>query len=142
MRSLQPGEAETSLFIVIFLNALPRNAKDAALPKAPNLDEMAKAADIVLSIPEASRAPAIQSLDFDDDETEEDHVGHVDAVARRYTPRSSPASPSKKSSSESVCSFHRRFKEKAYKCANPDKCTMRHLTRPKPPAGNAKAGRQ
>ena len=28
MRSLQPGEAETSLFIVIFLNALPRNAKD------------------------------------------------------------------------------------------------------------------
>ena len=60
MRSLQPGEAETSLFIVIFLNALPGNAKDAALPKAPNLDEMAKAADIVLSIPEARPLAAVQ----------------------------------------------------------------------------------
>ena len=138
MRSLQPGEAETSLFIVIFLNALPRNAKDAALPKAPNLDEMAKAADVVLSIPE-TRQPAIQALD-DTGELEEDALEHVDAISGRPAPRSSASSGK---SSSTLCSFHRRFKEKAYKCSDPEKCAMRNVPRPKPPpAGNAKAGRQ
>ena len=142
MRSLQPGEAETSLFIVIFLNALPRNARDAALPKAPNLDEMAKAADIVLSIPDTSRAPAVQSLDCDDD-VDGSLAEHVDAILRRpSSSRTAPSSPSRKSSSSITCSFHRRFKEKAYKCSDPERCSMCHFPRPKPPAGNAKAGRQ
>ena len=141
MRSLQPGEAETSLFIVIFLNALPRNAKDAALPKAPNLDEMAKAADVVLSIPD-SRMAAVQLVDCDEDA--DDHDEHVDAIMRRSPSCSgqAPSSSSMRSSAEFVCSFHRRFKEKAYKCGDPDRCSMKNVLRPKPPAGNAKAGRQ
>ena len=139
MRSLQPGEAETSLFTVIFLNALPRNAKDAALPKAPNLDEMAKAADVVLSIPD-SRAAAVQLVDC---ESEVDDLEHVDAVMRRPPSHSGPSSSSAaRSPAEFTCSFHRRFKDKAYKCGDAERCSMRHVLRPKPPAGNAKAGRQ
>ena len=140
MRSLQPGEAETSLFIVIFLNALPRNAKDAALPKAPNLDEMAKAADVVLSIPD-SRLAAVQLVDCDEEAV--DQAEHVDAITRRQPPRSGQGpSSSARPSAEFMCSFHRRFKEKAYKCGDEERCSMRHILRPKPPAGNAKAGRQ
>ena len=138
MRSLQPGEAETSIFIVIFLNALPRNARDAALPKAPNLDEMAKAADIVLSIPE-SRPPAgvqavHQQMDSDDDDST-----HVDAISRR--PSSTGSSNARRSD---VCKFHKKFKDRAYTCADPEHCSMRNVLRPKPTpkSGNAPAGRQ
>ena len=133
MRSLQPGEAETSLFIVIFLNALPGNAKDAALPKAPNLDEMAKAADIVLSIPEARAPAAIQAVEED---TEDEGGAHVAAISRRPTPS---ATSSRRGQ---LCEVHKKFKERAYRCADPERCPMKTVLRPKPSSGNAPAGRQ
>ena len=142
MRSLQPGEQETSLFIVIFLNALPRNARDAALPKAPNLDEMAKAADIVLSFPEArAQTAAVQAVlraqDSDDEE-----VGHVDAIARRQHPSSSSSSSSSAHRKSWTCKVHQKFKDKTYKCGDPERCAMRHVISPRPGAGNGPAGRQ
>ena len=132
MRSLQPGEAETSLFIVIFLNALPRNARDAALPHAPTLDDMAKAADVVLAIPEP-KVVAVQAVQQEEDFVVDETSGHVDAISRRT------ARPAQGSS---LCNLHRKFKDKAYKCADPDRCPMREVLHPRPQAGNAKAGRQ
>ena len=142
MRSLQPGEGETSLFIVIFLNALPRNARDAALPHAPNMDDMAKAADIVLSIPEARASqPSVQAVLHPVDSEEEDVVGHVDAVARRqWTPAKTSSSGNAKR--QTLCDVHKKFKDKAYRCSDPERCSMRGVLRPKPASGNGPAGRQ
>ena len=133
MRSLQPGEAETSLFKVIFLNALPRNARDEALPKAPNLDEMAKAAEVVLSIPETRSPAAVQAVQMLNDSGDEE-LAQVDAISRRQTSSSS-------TTSSTLCAFHRKFKDKAYKCSDPDRCSMKGILKPKP-AGNGPAGRR
>lgn len=149
MRSLQPGEGEGSLFVVIFLNALPKNAKDAALPKAPNLDEMAKAADIVLAVPDARPSSlSVQEVSADDGLVVD---GYVDAV--RNPPRHGASSTARPSSSSSasrsssgndsrLCAVHKRFRELAFRCASPKTCPMRQVLCPRPEAGNAKAGRQ
>ena len=142
MRSLQPGEAEATIFKVIFLNMLPRNARDAAI-KHEDLDDMAAAADLVLAIPDTPAGQALGISSVQDDE--DDHVLAVDAV-QRPSPRSS----------ERLCQIHSRFGREAYRCTNPSRCDMWNVIRAKPrrpasssvksdstPAsGNGKAGRQ
>ena len=100
MRSLQPGDAEATLFKVIFLNMLPRNARDAVI-KHEDLDEMVAAADLVLVIPDtppgqALGISAVQEYDFIDQDPS------VDAV------QCSPSSSSSQRPSDRLCQVHSR----------------------------------
>ena len=155
MRSLLPGVPDNSLFEVIFLDLLPANARDAAV-KFDNLEQMATAADKVLAEqPQGSVSPVdISPLS-------------VSAVAseRRLQPSSSyadlrpapvtdllpleqvnalrqrPQSRRAYAKETDLCYIHARFGTDAYKCADLTVCKMKNVSRPRPPPGNAKAGR-
>ena len=150
MRSLQPGEAETTIFRVIFLRCLPQNAKDAAISHQ-DIDQAAEAAETVLSAPSsratvnavASHAPVSSDSDDPDDEAHE-----VNAVTRPSRPSSRTTSVSTSSASHpsgSLCYIHETHGANAYSCADPDHCKMRSILKKrkqKSGSGNAKAGRQ
>ena len=139
MRSCQPGEAETSLFTVIFLNALPRNAKDAAL-KCDTLDEMAAVADRLLSVPD-NKPPAVQAISA---AASLDDVMAVHSAASTRPGSSSSVAQGVSPLDPTLCTTHARFGTAAYTCAAPSVCRMKNVLRKKKKASaseNSKAGR-
>ena len=127
MRSLQPGEPDTKLFRFIFMKCLPIQVTPI-VANHKELDAMATAADVIIPTLQntATAAPA-----------------GVSAVTH-------PPGPLV----DGLCFIHKKYGDKAYKCAAPDSCRMKKTIRRKPqraPAtsqgsdqasGNAPAGRQ
>ena len=130
MHSLQPGEAETSLFRYIFLNAIPEHAR-TIVAHHEDLNDMAAAADVVLAaVPSVSAPPAaplvVSALDDDD---------FGIAAAQLPTKTDSVAMV------DGLCPVHKRFGKGAFSCTAPDKCRMRSVIRKKK-QGNSQAGGQ
>ena len=121
MRSLQPGEPETTLFRYIFLRSLPPHAS-AIVSYHKLLNDMADAADVVLAaVPESPQAaPATNSV--------------VAAISADRPPASLV---------DGLCWIHARYGKKAFNCAVPDQCKMKTVIRKKKqPQGNSTAGGQ
>ena len=154
MRSCQPGEPETSLFTVIFLNALPKNAKDAALNlDDPLLDDIATVADRILAVPDATTAgvSAVSAPFLWDDvaiyavQSSSGRPGipakfSPDQINASFAPGISPLDPT-------LCTTHARFGANAYSCAAPSSCRLKDVLRKKghkktSASGNSNAGRQ
>ena len=125
MRSLQPGEAETTLFRVVFLRCLPQNARDVATQKE-DIDQAAEAAETVLAAPSSSRAvnalamPA--PLDSDDELAESQGIH---AVSR-------PSRPARSRTQEALCHVHETHGANAYSCADPDNCKTKSILKKRP----------
>ena len=132
-------------FEVILLDALPPNARVAAL-RHTDLHDMARAAEAVVlenrAEAEAS-APiaAVNALSLLDDDS------HVGPAVLPLTPTIAAVGshPAKKTSA--LCPTHARWGKKAYKCQSPASCKMRNIIFPKPQpsstaSGNGKAGGQ
>ena len=125
---------------VVLLDALPANARDAALQQQ-GVDSMAEAADLVVLENRVAAASlhdtAVNSVSVlqDPDELSAPSPS-VAAVSRDPKPH--------RRRFNSLCVIHSRFGDKAYKCANPKFCKMRGVLqqRPSPSAapGNAPAG--
>ena len=113
MRSLQPGEAETTLFKHIFLRCLPAHVS-SVVAHHPTLDEMAKAADLVLKVVPGDSQPKLS----------------VNAL--------SPDHPRDKLV-EGLCAVHAKFGRDAYHCLH-SSCKMKGVIKKK--SGNANAGRK
>ena len=112
MRSLQPGEAETTLFKHIFLRSLPSHVSSVVAHHA-TLDEMAKAADMVLKV-----VPGESQLS-------------VNALSSEY-PRDKLV--------DGLCAIHAKFGRDAYHCLL-SSCKMKNVLKKKN-TGNANAGRK
>ena len=138
MRSLQPGDAEGVLFRHIFMRSLPSHVTGIVSREA-NLDDMAKAADVVLrSVPEPSTPASASSADSS---------FQVEAIRRDQLVGG-------------LCFVHSKYGREAYNCALPDSCRMKNVLHPRPTGssqrgfgnrgqnhrsgrqGNANAGRQ
>ena len=115
MRSLQPGEAETTLFKHIFLRSLPAHVS-SVVAHHNTLDDMAKAADTVLKVVPAT-ADATSSLS-------------VNAL--------SPEHPRDKLI-DGLCAIHAKFGRDAYHCLL-SSCKMKGVIKKK--SGNALARRK
>ena len=113
MRSLQPGEAETTLFKHIFLRSLPAHVSSVVAHHA-TLDEMAKAADLVLKVVPGDVQPKLA----------------VNAL--------SPDHPRDKLV-DGLCAVHAKFGREAYHCLH-SSCKMKGVIKKK--AGNSNAGRK
>ena len=137
------------LFEVMLLDALPANARVAALQHT-DLHAMARAADAVVLENRAATSsdrslPGINSLSLLDSALD----GET-AFQAPITPLPSVAAVAAGSSQSvprksDLCQVHARYGKEAYKCAAPKTCKMRNVIRPRPPApvsGNAKAGSQ
>ena len=123
MRSLQPGEAETTLFRYIFLRSLPPHAS-AIVSHHKVLNEMADAADVVLAaVPESPQVAAAAPT--------------AAPVVAAITADKSAATLS-----DGLCWVHARFGKKAFNCAAPDTCKMKNVLRKKKQQGNSPAGGQ
>ena len=131
-----------ALVEVVLLDALPSNARDAALQQT-GMHAMAAAADSValgnraletaersvnaLSLSASPSSPPMTPPDFSSPA--------VHAVqAASATPRSSGSKPRK---SDSLCSSHARWGKETYKCLAPHSCRMRGTLKPRPPAPSA-----
>ena len=144
------------LFEVMLLDALPANARVAALQHT-NIVSMARAADAVLLENKAeaassrspmSLAPAVSSMSLLDaacaagTSCPPPLTPTVASVSRGG--RSGPSAPRKQwPSSDSICANHARFGKETYKCLTPSSCKMSNVIKPRPPAaapGNGKAG--
>ena len=134
-------------FEVILLDALPPNARVAALQHA-DLHAMARAADAVVlenrAEAEASRATAaVNALSLLDGDIDGDS-----SIPPPLTPTVSAVSrESRTKKSDSLCATHARWGKKAYSCQSPSSCRMSKVIFPKPTApssalGNGKAGGQ
>ena len=112
MRSLQPGEAETTLFRYIFLRSLPSHGS-AIVSHHKELNNMADAADVDLAaVPEApSSVPA----------------SSPSSTAVEVAAVSQPSKPS----TNGLCWIHSRFGKRAFNCATPDTCKMKNVIRKK-----------
>ena len=113
MRSLQPGEAETTLFKHIFLRCLPSHVS-SVVAHHDTLDAMAKAADLVLRVVPGESHPKLS----------------VNAL--------SPDHPRDKLV-DGLCAVHTKFVRDAYNCLH-SFCKMRGIIKKK--SGNANAGRK
>ena len=111
MRSLQPGEAETTLFRYIFLRSLPPHAS-AIVSHHKVLNEMADAADVVLAavpVCPSENTPTLAAPD----------TVEVAAVSQSSKP------------SNGLCWIHARYGKRAFNCAAPDSCKMKNVVRKK-----------
>ena len=144
------------LFEVMLLDALPANARVAALQHSDPVS-MARAADAVLLENRAeaaaasarsslSLAPAVNSMSLLDTACASGAscqlplTPTVAAASRGGRP--GPGA-SRKPSADSICANHARFGKDTYKCLAPSSCKMSHIIKPKPPAaasGNSRAG--
>ena len=138
------------LFEVALLDALPPNARVAAL-RYTDVYDMARAADEVMLENMASddaAGPSINQLSLLDGDIDGAHAVPPPMVPQPVSVsavRRDPKPPQKKT--DSLCLIHARYGKEAYKCATPTSCRMRHVTRPRPPlpaqaSGNGKAGGQ
>ena len=135
----------TVLFEVALLDALPANARVAALQHS-DLRSMARAADAVIlenRASEQSDLPSLLAVSVDPgDDTPLLTPSPAHTVAAVSQSQRSSSKPG-----ESVCSNHRKFGRNTYKCLAPGSCKMRSVLKPRPqpqvPAsGNGKAGGQ
>ena len=137
------------LFEVILLDALPANARVAALQHS-NVRAMARAADEVILENRAAAEcvrPAVSSLSLLDGD-----LDSSDAFQQPLLPQAAPAvaavsrgprPPFKKT--ETLCAVHNRYGKEAYKCMSPRSCRMHNIIKPRPASsasGNGKAGSQ
>ena len=143
-----------TLFEVALLDALPANARVAALQHT-DVFAMARAADAVVlenrAAEETNRtlSPSVNAMSLLDSELDSSSEvpaplapspASISAIARRPAPRK----PS------DLCSNHARWGKETFKCAAPRMCKMRNITIPRPsssssapPAsGNGRAGGQ
>ena len=146
LQSLLPDIS--ALYEVKLLDALPNNARDAALQQT-GLSAMLAAADQVVLGNRALAASeaAVNALSLEDASPAQ----HVDAepmvaAARRVQPPAAPARAAPRKNGD-LCPIHARYGKEAYKCLRPSYCRMRDVVRPMPssaaPAsGNGKAGGQ
>ena len=140
-----------TFYEIALLDALPSNARVAALQHSEVLD-MARAADAVVleSRAELESSRAVNALSLLDDEL--DGVRSMPppltpspavAALGRSGPQSAvPASREQKKKDASLCFSHSRWGKEAYRCGAPNTCRMRGVIKPRPPAvsGNGKAG--
>ena len=113
MRSLQPGEPETKLFRYIFLKCMPNHAS-AIVAAHESLDDMAKAADVVLkTVPVADAPPGTL----------------VSAISKAQDQLVN-----------GLCPIHAKFGQDAFRCSMPDACKMKDIIKKRP--GNFRAGRR
>ena len=135
-----------SYFEIILLDALPPNARVAALQHT-DLHAMARAADAVVMEDHAeaeagaSRASAaVSALSLLDDD-----LAGSQSIPPPITPTVAAVGRDQRSRG-SLCASHARWGKKTYKCQAPSSCRMKNITIPKPsqPAvqGNGKAGGQ
>ena len=131
-------------FEVTLLDALPANARVAALQHT-DLFDMARAAEAVVlenraeaessHLQATSSVNALSLLDSDCDGVVPPPMAPtVAAVAR-------PRHPQKKS--DSLCANHARYGKETYKCQSPSTCRMRGVIKPRPEtsaSGNGPAG--
>ena len=127
-----------AIYEVALLDALPPNARDAALQHT-GMDAMATAADLVVLGNRALAAaqPVINAVSIPHlEDSFDDGPPAVAAVARTSRP------PLRKT--DTLCAIHARYGKEAYKCQSPNSCKMRHVVRPRPPPstapGNGPAG--
>ena len=114
MRSLQPGEPETKLFRYIFLKCMPNHAS-AIVAAHESLDDMAKAADVVLKtvpVSDVSLAPG----------------SSISAVTKA------------EQLVDGLCPIHHKFGQEAFRCSMPGSCKMKDIIKKRP--GNFRAGRR
>ena len=110
MRTLQPGEAENSLFRHIFVRSLPKYV-GAIVSDKEDLDDMATAADVILrTVPLPPNVPVQEDL-------------NLAAVASTH-PRSQLV--------DGLCHIHAQWGRDSYHCALPDSCRMKDVVRPRP----------
>ena len=119
MRTLQPGEPETSLFRYIFVKALPQHAR-SIVAHHDTLDAMAAATDVILATvpapsPTALSAPLPSSSDA---------AADISAVSQQ------------RPLVDGLCFIHTRWGRRAYNCAAPDTCRMKNVTRRRRPQGS------
>ena len=113
MRSLQAGDPEGKIFRFIFIRCLPRHIATVVSGK-DDLDEMAAAADVILStVPDSA-----SSTGFNADT--------LSAAAISW-PRGQLL--------DGLCSIHHKFGKEAYNCAAPDSCKMKSILKKKPRRG-------
>ena len=127
---------------VVLLDALPKNARDAALQQ-DGVDAMASAADLVVLENRAAamglRDGAVNSIDasfFED-------VAPVQP-APPLQAHASVAAVSKdmRPQPKDLCFIHSRWGKDAYKCASPRFCRMKSIIRPRPPQPTSSGGQR
>ena len=133
MKSLQPGEPETKLFKHIFVRCLPAQVAAIVADRA-DLNAMAAAADVIIAtLPDLTK-PSVSSLvTWDDDGAGAFAVSHPAGTLI-----------------DGLCFIHKRYGDKAFKCAAPETCRLRKVLCKRPQrsstsdkaSGNAPAGRQ
>ena len=136
-----------TFYEVALLDALPSNARVAALQHSSVLD-MARAADAVVlesrAELESSRA-AVNALSLLDED-----VGRSPAMPAPLTPVVA-AVGGRAPVRRDLCSAHARWGKKTYKCSAPSSCRMSKVIAPRPPSttssqssapGNGRAGGQ
>ena len=114
MRSLQPGEPETKLFRYIFLKCMPNHAS-AIVAAHDSLDDMAKAADVVLKT-----------------------VPVADSAHPPGTLMSALSKPDQLVNG--LCPIHTKFGQDAFRCSMPESCKMKDIIKKR--SGNFRAGRR
>ena len=131
MRSLQPGDAEGIIFRYLFINLLPDVVREV-VSSIPSLDDMATTAGNILQSTSSSRVAAALSPP---------ETVSVAAVTSQRRPARRPPPPAARRSD--VCRIHKRYGRDAFRCDQPDTCSMRNQIRTTPlPSGNSPAGGQ
>ena len=139
-----------TFYEIALLDALPPNARVAALQHSGVLDMARAADDVVLESRaelESSRA-AVNALSLIDDD-----LGGARAMPPPLTPVVAAVNKDRQSAKRDLCPAHARWGKKTYKCQAPSTCKMSKITVPRPspssssspqlPAsGNGRAGGQ
>ena len=137
-------------FEVTLLDALPANARDAALQHS-SLDDMAEAADLVLLENRAAAAslrdPVVANVSAADPVSEyyaelQPHVAAVSSAPSGVSSRGPKKPPFRRT--DTLCAIHAKWGRDAYRCGGPSFCRMKSVVRPAPQPssvpGNAAAG--
>ena len=125
LQSLLPDVS--ALYEVKLLDALPSNARDAALQQT-GLQAMLAAADQVVLGNRAVAASysSISAISHDNDSPlfQADAEPLVAAVSRRVGPGTAPAVPQRPATRKNgdLCPIHARYGKEAYKCLRPSYC--------------------
>ena len=131
MRSLQPGDSEGIIFRYIFVNLLPDVVKEV-VSSIPSLDDMATTAGNILQATASSRVAVVASLP--------PPISVAAVASQRRSTRGRPPPPPRRSD---VCRIHKRYGRDAFRCDQPETCSMRNQIRTTPlPSGNSPAGGQ
>ena len=146
------------MFEVALLDALPANARDAALQHS-NIDAMAEAADLVVLENRVAAAslhdPGVSSISSPNPVTEyyaelQQHQSSPDLAAHDASVAALSRGPRRPPfrRTDSLCAIHAKWGREAFKCSGPSFCKMKNVVRPRqaaatspaPAAGNANAG--